>query len=133
MLSSKMHTFKIHLVHACEVHAWKIWNVINVISVNLKGIFSWETFLFNVNSKIMLLEFYLKRMKHSFFRPILRKTIYNQKKTNLQLRSKLVLFADDMTVYFSADSNTSVSSLLSDDLNKICSWFDHNRLVVNWI
>ena len=50
----------------------------------------------------------------------------------LQLRSKLVLFADDTTVYFSADSNTSVSFVLSDDLNKICSWFDHNRLVLNW-
>ena len=50
----------------------------------------------------------------------------------LQSRSKLILFADDTTVYFSADSNTSASSVLSDDLNKICSWFDHYRLVVNW-
>ena len=40
----------------------------------------------------------------------------------------------EITVYLSAASKTSVSSLLSDDLNKKCSWskHDHNRLVVNW-
>jgi len=50
----------------------------------------------------------------------------------LKLRSKLALFADDTTVYFSGDSISYIASILTDDLNEICTWFEHNRLIINW-
>ena len=50
----------------------------------------------------------------------------------IQLRSILALFVDETMVYFCADSSTSVASVVSNDIHKICFWFDHNRLVVNW-
>ena len=51
----------------------------------------------------------------------------------LQLLSKTVLFADDTTIYLCGNSITNAASILTDDLNKICSWFYHNRVIVNWM
>ena len=50
----------------------------------------------------------------------------------LKIQSKLVLFADDITVYCQSDSIPSTEAILSEDLDKICSWFENNRLIINW-
>ena len=44
--------------------------------------------------------------------------------------SKLNLFADDTTVHLASESIEYVAQDLTNDLNSICSWFDHNRLIV---
>ena len=49
----------------------------------------------------------------------------------LKIQSKLVLFADDTTMYCQDDSISSTEAILSEDLDKICSWFEYNRLVIN--
>ena len=49
----------------------------------------------------------------------------------LKIQSKLVLFADDTTIYCQGDSISSTEAILSEDLDKICAWFEYNRLVIN--
>ena len=48
------------------------------------------------------------------------------------LKSKLVLFADDTLIYTSSSQIETAKATVHEDMEKICEWFDFNRLVVNW-
>lgn len=47
-------------------------------------------------------------------------------------KSKIGLFADDTTIYFSSTLIDTAKSVIIDDVGVICEWFDFNRLTVNW-
>jgi hypothetical protein len=49
---------------------------------------------------------------------------------NIKIKSKLVLFADDTTVYISCRNIIKAKSALAD-LTQIAKWLTHNRLVLN--
>ena len=50
----------------------------------------------------------------------------------LNLSSKLVLFADDSTLYLSGNNIETLLSKLTDDLKLISEWLGKNRLLINW-
>ena len=50
----------------------------------------------------------------------------------LDLPSQLVLFADDSTISAAGESYGEACRLIAIDLELICTWLSHNRLVVNW-
>ena len=50
----------------------------------------------------------------------------------LDLNSKLVLFADDTTMYFTGHTIENIVRGLTRDLEIVCEWFEHNRLIINW-
>jgi hypothetical protein len=49
----------------------------------------------------------------------------------LNLNSKIVLYADDTTIYFSNKNINLLLSKLSDDLKLISEWLIHNQLIIN--
>lgn len=50
----------------------------------------------------------------------------------LDLQSKVILYADDMIIYYSHSDWTNISQVLSKDLNKIYNWTLFNRLTMNF-
>jgi hypothetical protein len=57
--------------------------------------------------------------------------VYINDLAHLPLRSKLLLFADDTTVYLSGLNISEIINNLSNDLSIIKNWLVHNRLVLN--
>lgn len=49
----------------------------------------------------------------------------------LHLRSKLLLYADDVVLYFSGDDLSSIIATLQHDLDKICQWSSSNCLSIS--
>jgi hypothetical protein len=50
----------------------------------------------------------------------------------LNLSSKLILFADDSTLYLSGKDIEKLIETVKDDLKLISKWLDNNRLLINW-
>ena len=48
-----------------------------------------------------------------------------------KLKSKIILYADDITIYFSSLSIDSVISNLTQDISTLKTWLDHNHLILN--
>ena len=50
----------------------------------------------------------------------------------LSLKSNIILFADDTTIYFSDKSIDTILSTLTNDMTILNEWLLNNRLVINW-
>lgn len=50
----------------------------------------------------------------------------------LDLKSKVILYADDMIIYYSHPEWTNINQVLRNDLNKIYNWTLFNRLTINF-
>ena len=50
----------------------------------------------------------------------------------LNISLKMVLFAYDMTIYYSANKLSEVISVLKTDMNIYTERLQHNELLVNW-
>ncbi len=57
--------------------------------------------------------------------------LYMNDLSHLPLSSKLLLYADDTTVYLGGTNLYDTLKLLSDDLKIINKWLSHNRLILN--
>jgi hypothetical protein len=57
--------------------------------------------------------------------------LYINDMAKLNTKSKIVLFADDTTIYVGGDNIDAVISGIETDLKQVHEWLDHNRLILN--
>jgi hypothetical protein len=57
--------------------------------------------------------------------------LYMNDLSHLPLTSKILLYADDTTVYLSGSNLNNILKKITDDLKLIHQWLSHNRLILN--
>ena len=50
---------------------------------------------------------------------------------NVVQQCSINLYADDTTIYISADNPDTISTMIVNDLERIATWIDHNSMKLN--